>query len=70
MNLTEAGINAMAEELHHQASMGKPWNQASREVRQDLIGIVNRMIERACGAEAEREAREQDQQTNRRGILP
>jgi hypothetical protein len=70
MHLTEAGINAMAEELYHQASRGKPWNQASRQVRQDMVGIVRRMVDRAYGAEAVRQAREQEQQANRNGILP
>jgi hypothetical protein len=67
MELTDAGIEAAAKELHQLAS-GKPWAQASHQVRADFRGFVQRMVDKAYEAEKEKRARSNPQQ--RKGVLP
>ena len=55
--LTDTGIDAMAEELLRVASNGEQsWDQASPELRAELRGYVDQMIDKASEAE-ERQAR-------------
>jgi hypothetical protein len=60
-------VEAGAEELYHQASQGKPWASAGRQIQEDFRGIVQRIIETAHGAElVYRSKREQEH----RGVPP
>ena len=67
MELTDAGIEAAAKELHQLAS-GKPWAQASQQIRNDFRGFVQRMVDKAYEAEVEDRAR--SKQPQRKGVLP
>jgi hypothetical protein len=51
--LMRVWCEAGAEELYHQASQGKPWASAGRQVQDDFRGIVRRIIETAHVAELE-----------------
>jgi len=53
---------AGAQELYHQASQGKAWASAGREVQENFRGIVQRIIETAHPAELE--------YRSKRGVLP
>lgn len=56
--LTDAGLDAMAEELLRLASDGRQsWDQASPKLRAELRSYVDSMIDRARDAEAECQAR-------------
>ena len=54
---------AGAEELYHQASEGKSWHTAGREVQDQFRGIVQRIIETANAAE-------QEYRSKQDGVLP
>jgi len=49
--------------LYHQASQGKPWTSAGRQVQDDFRGIVRRIIETAHVAELEYRSKQE-------GVLP
>jgi len=67
MELTDAGIEAAAQELHRLAS-GKPWAQASQQLRTDFRGFVKSMVDKAYEAEvAERARSKQPEHTK---VLP
>jgi hypothetical protein len=53
--LTEAGMSAMAEELHRLASGGsQSWDQATRETHAQFREFIDSMLDKARDAEAER----------------
>ena len=54
---------AGAEELYHQASQGKSWHAAGRQVQDDFRAIVRRIIETANAAE-------QEYRSKQDGVLP
>jgi hypothetical protein len=52
LELTDAGLEAMASELFRLASVGeRSWDQAGPELRQEFRGFVDSMIDRARDAE-------------------
>jgi hypothetical protein len=61
--IMDVWIEAGAEELYHQASQGKPWASAGRQVQDDFRGIVRRIIETAHVAELEYRSKQP-------GVLP
>jgi hypothetical protein len=56
-------VEAGAEELYHEASRGKAWASAGREVQESFRGIVERIIETAHTAELEYRSKQP-------GVLP
>ena len=53
--LTEAGMDAMAEELFRITVDGqRSWDQATPELRHEFRGYINSLIDKARDAEAER----------------
>jgi hypothetical protein len=61
MELTDVGVEAAARELHHLAS-GKPWAQASQQLRADFRGYVESIIDKAYEAEVAERARSKQPQ--------
>jgi len=58
--LTEAGMDAMAEELFRITVDGeRNWDEATPELRQDFRGYIDSLIDRARQAESERVSTEQ-----------
>jgi hypothetical protein len=53
-------VEAGAEELYHEASQGKPWQSAGREVQENFRGIVERIIETAHTAELAHRSKQRD----------
>jgi hypothetical protein len=53
MDLTSVGIEAAARHLHHLASGGEPWAQASQQLRTDFRGHVEAVINAAHEAQME-----------------
>ena len=61
--IMDVWVEAGAEELYHQASQGKSWASAGRQVQEDFRGVVRRIIETAHTAELAYRSKQ-------RGVLP